>query len=79
MCVLGWAGGVPVRPIFMEKTQKNEVFRHGLRMGRVALCRLIIINLSYKTPCKIRVNFGCTDLNCIFLNIQNIFYHTFAI
>ena len=54
MCVLGWAGGVPFRPIFMEKTQKNEVFCQGLRMGRVASCRLILMNLSYKTQCKIR-------------------------
>ena len=41
VCILGWAGGVPFWPIFMEKTPKNEVFRQWLRMGRVALGRLI--------------------------------------
>ena len=44
VCVLGWTGVVPFRLVFTEKTPKNEVFRQGLRMGRVASFRHILMN-----------------------------------
>ena len=62
VCVLGYTGDVPFRPVFIEKTQKNEVFRHGLRMGRVASCRHILMNFHIRRSSRLKLILVATTL-----------------
>ena len=72
--MLGWAGFVPFRPVFIEKTQKNEVFRQGLRMGRVTLCRHILMNFHMRHSSRLELILVATTL-LAFFNIL-IFFAT---
>ena len=66
MCVLGWTGVVPFRRVFIEKTQKNEVFCQGLRMGRVASCRHILMNFHIRNSSRLELILVATTLLAFF-------------
>ena len=62
----GLGRGRAVSVHFHGKNAKKRSFSSRPQNGS---CRTILMNLSYKTQCKMRVNLGCTNLSCISLDI----------